>query len=107
MTTKRFSPKAGHYTALLSEVQAEMADLRKQLAALELRERSLKGFLLPFYEEGKFEVTAEGAEFLVSYSSTPRSYLDQDKAKALLAKLGKKVPTFSTDVVTFRVTKSK
>lgn len=100
---KRFSPKAGHYTALLSEVQAEMASLRKKMAALEARERSLKAFLLPFYEEGAFEVTAEGKTLSVSYTVTERSYLDQTKAKALIAKSGKQIPMFTTDVVTFKV----
>lgn len=101
--TKRFSPKAGHYTALLAEVQRDIAKLKRNLAEMEARERSIKAFLVPFYEEGKFEVTADGKEFQVNFSQSTRSYLNQDRAKDMIINMGKKVPMFETNVVTFKV----
>ena len=104
--TKRFTPKASTYTEQLAGVQAKQAKLRKQLAALDAEEQSLKAFLIPFYDEGKTEVSTLSGDLLVNFTSNDREYLNQEKARLLLTKLGKKVPTFTTQVVTFSVKKA-
>ena len=100
---KRFTPKASDYTKRLADVQAQATKLRKQLSALETEERSLKAFLSDFYEEGNTEVYYGDSTLLVSYSESTRTYLDQDKARDLLIKLGKKVPQTKTTVISFKV----
>jgi len=101
--TKRFTPKASDYTAKLADVQARALTLRKELAVLDAEERALKAFLMPFYDQGACEVERADGNLMVNYSVVERVYLDQEKARALLAKLGKKAPEFPVDVVTFRV----
>lgn len=102
--TKRFSPKAGDYTARLAELQIKKQELRNQLKQLEAEEASLEKFLLPFYEQGKTLVeTANGEELTVTYSVSERQYLDHEKAIALLTRAGKRVPYFKRDVLTFKV----
>lgn len=104
--TKRFTPKASTYTERLAEVQAKQAKLRKQMAVLDAEEQSLKAFLMPFYDEGKTEVSTLNGDLMVNFTSNDREYLNQEKARLLLTKLGKKVPTFTTQVVTFNVKKA-
>lgn len=101
--TKRFSPKASSYTVRLATVQAEMVKIRKQLAILDAEERALKAFLMPFYDEGQTEVDAGTDQLMVNFSTSTRDYLDQEKARVMLARLGKKVPEFSSSVITFKV----
>lgn len=101
--TKRFTPKASTFTETLAEVQAQQRRLRAKLAALDERERSLKAFLMPFYETGKTEVRTLSNELTVSYTVNERVILNQEQAKAMLIKLGKKVPTTTVDIVTFSV----
>ncbi len=103
--TKRFTPKASTYTEALFTAQREIAKLKKQLTALEAKERSLKTWLLPFYEEGHTEVDLGTKSVVVEFSTSERSYLDQDKAKALLVKAGKKIPMFTSTVTSFKVKK--
>lgn len=105
--TKRFTPKASTYTERLAEIQDKQSKLRAQLTALDAEEQGLKAFLMPFYNEGKTEVSVLDGTLLVNFSSTDREYLNQRKVTALLAKLGKKVPTFTTQVVSFKVVRSK
>ena len=100
---KRFTPKASDYTKRLADVQAQATKLRKQLAALEVEERSLKSFLSDFYEEGSTLVDYGGTTLVVSYSESTRTYLDQDKVRDMLIKLGKKVPQTQTAVISFKV----
>ena len=102
--TKRFSPKAGDYTARLADLQLKKQELRDQLKQLEAEEASLEKYLLPFYDQGKTLVeTVNGQDLTVSYSVTTRRYVDQAKAIALLEKLNKRVPYFTSDVVSFKV----
>lgn len=100
--TKRFSPKASDYTVRLATVQANMVAARRKLAELETEERALKAFLLPFYDEGVTTVEAGNRNLTVNFGTTFRSYMDQEKARLLIAKLGKKVPEFSVDIITFK-----
>ncbi len=101
--TKRFTPRASDYTARLAQVQAETASLHRKLANLDAEERALKAFLLPFYDDGITEVSREQGDLKVSLSVTQREYLDQNKARAIITRLGKKVPTFVVDVTSFKV----
>lgn len=102
--TKRFSPKAGDYTARLADLQLKKQELRDQLKQLEAEEASLEKYLLPFYDQGKTLVeTVNGEELTVSYSTSERQYLDQEKAIALLTRAGKRVPYFKRSFVSFKV----
>ncbi len=105
--TKRFTPKASTYTERLAEVQAKQAKLRKQMAELDAEEQSLKAFLMPFYDEGKTEVTTLSGGLLVNFNTHTREYMNQSKAALMLGKLGKKVPTFTSEVITFQVKTQK
>lgn len=101
--TKRFTPKASDFTLRMAELQARKAKLARQLRELEAEETALKAFLMPYYDEGQTQVDTGTKQVTVSFSTTPRSYLDQDKAIALLNRAGKKVPYFTVDVTTFKV----
>jgi hypothetical protein len=102
--TKRFTPKASDYTARMAVVQKKMARLKKELSVLEAEERSLKAYLPSYYDEGHTLVElADGTQLDVNYSTSERTYLDQDKAVALLDRLGKKVPRFNVTIETFKV----
>ena len=103
--TKRFTPKASTYTETLFATQQEISKLKKKLAALEATERSLQTWLLPFYEEGVTEVDVGTKTLNVQFSTSERTYLDQQKAKALLAKAGKKIPMFTSTITSFKVKK--
>ena len=103
--TKRFTPKASTYTERLSKVQAEMLIMKKKLSALQEEERSLQAFLIPFYDQGQTEVEVGSQTLTVQYSESERTYLDQQKARNLIAKLGRKAPEFTSTVVTFKVSK--
>lgn len=104
MTTRRFTAKASTFTERLSVVQAEQAKLRAKMAALDAEERSLKAFLVDFYDEGKTEVSLSNNKTLtVSVSTTERNIMDQDRVRSLLARLGKKVPSNTIEIVSFRV----
>lgn len=105
--TKRFTPKASDYTKRMADVQKEMASLRAKLNILEAEERSLKSYLADFFDEGNTEVLYGNKTLLVSYSESTRTYLDQDKAKALLVAAGKKVPQTQTTIVSFKVKAQK
>lgn len=100
--TKRFTPKASDYTVRMADVQARKAKLQKALRELEAEENALKAFLLPFYDEGVCNVDA-GRLLEVNYSSSERTYLNQDRAIEMLVRAGKKVPYFTTNVVSFKV----
>ncbi len=100
--TKRFTPKASRYVTDLAAVQAEMASLRKQLRELEAKEASYKAYLFPFFEQGVYTVTDASGEFEVAYSTTERTVLNQDKARALIARLGKRVPETIIPVVSLK-----
>jgi hypothetical protein len=105
--TKRFTPKASNYTERMAEVQAKKAKLQRQLRALEAEEVALKAFLMPFYNTGDTEVDTGTTTLTVSYSEVPRTLLDQDRAIAIITKLGKKVPYFTVPVVSFKVKEAK
>jgi len=101
---KRFTPKASDYTDRLASVQAHIRALRKEIALLEAEEAAIKAYVMPFYALGATEVTlANESKLMVNYGVTPRTYLDQEKARLLLAKAGKKAPEFSVDITTFSV----
>jgi hypothetical protein len=88
----------------MAEVQAEALKLRKRLAVLESEERSLKAYLPGYYDTGTTEVTlANGKVLEVDYSVTERVILNQDKARAMLTRLGKRVPESLINVVSFKV----
>jgi hypothetical protein len=101
--TKRFTPKASDYTKRLAEVQAKKAKLQRELRALDAEEVALRAFLMPFYNTGDTEVDTGASTLVVSYAETQRTLLDQERAVALITKLGKKVPYYTTNVVTFKV----
>ena len=105
--TKRFSPKASDYTVRMAEVQARKAKLQRQVRELEAEEVALKAYLLAFYDVGDTTVDTGNKDLTVSYNETERTYLNQEKAIALLAKAGKKVPYFTTTVTTFKVKAAK
>lgn len=105
--TKRFTPKASDYTVRMAEVQAKKVKLQRQLRALEAEEVALKAFLMPFYNTGDTEVDTGTTTLTVSYSEVPRTLLDQDRAIAIITKLGKKVPYFTVPVVSFKVKEAK
>ena len=105
--TKRFSPKASDYTVAFAANQKKIAYLKKQLRDAEALEVSLKAYLMPFYDEGHTTVTAGTKTLDVSYSTSERFYLDQDKARAIITKLGKKVPEFSTTITLFKIKEVK
>jgi hypothetical protein len=105
--TKRFTPKASDFTQRMADLQARKAKLVKELRELEKEENALKSFLLPFYDEGKTEVDTGETTLTVNFSVQPRTYLDQDKAIAILNKMGKKVPYFQVDIINFKVKEAK
>ena len=101
--TKRFSPKASDYTVTYAANQKKIAYLKKQLRDAEALEVSLKAYLMPFYDEGHTTVTAGNKTLDVNFSQTERTYLDQDKARAIITKMGKKVPEFEVVITTFKI----
>jgi hypothetical protein len=101
--TKRFTPKASTYTDALFTTQQEIRKLRNKLVALEATERALTTWLLPFYEEGKTEVDTGSKSLLVKFTTSERTYLDQTKAQAIIVRAGKKVPTFTSTITSFKV----
>lgn len=101
--TKRFTPKTSDYTARMAEVQAKISKLKKLLAPLEAEEVSLKAFLMPYFNVGNTDVETADGTLHVCYSEQERIYLDQIKARALLARLGKKPPEFKAQIVTFKI----
>lgn len=105
--TKRFTPKASDYTQRMADLQARKAKLVKELRVLEKEENALKAFLIPFYDEGRTDVDSGTTHLEVQYSVQPRSYLDQDKAVAMLNRLGKKVPYFQVNIINFKVKEAK
>lgn len=104
--TKRFSIRASDLTVRLSDIQARKEALRRELANLEVEEDSLQTFLRPYYDQGLTEVSVGNATFLVKISESERTYLNQKKAYAMIASMGKKAPTFKSVVKTFSVTKA-
>ena len=105
--TKRFSPKAGDYTERLAVIQAKQAKLRRELSALEVEERAMKAYLMPFYDTGKTEVSGLSHDLTVNYSVNDRQILDQEKAKLIIVNSGKKVPFVKVSVTTFNVKVAK
>lgn len=105
--TKRFSPKASDYTLALAANQKKIAYLKKQLRDAEALEVSLKAYLMPFYDEGHTTVTSGNKTLDVSFSTSERTYLDQEKARALITKLGKKVPEFVSTITLFKIKEVK
>jgi hypothetical protein len=105
--TKRFSPKASDYTVAYAANQKKIAHLKKQLREAEALEVSLKAYLMPFYGEGHTTVTAGAKTLDVLYATTERTYLNQDRARAMLAKLGKQAPEFEVTVTTFKIREVK
>lgn len=105
--TKRFSPKASDYTVRMAEVQARKAKLQRQVRELEAEEVALKAYLLAFYDVGDTVVDTGNGDLNVTYTESERTYLNQDKAIALLTRAGKKVPYFTTTVTTFKVKAAK
>jgi hypothetical protein len=103
--TKRFTPKASDFTSLLADTQKDISRLKAQLAELEAKERNLKGYLSKFFDQGVTEVDYGDKTLIVTYTESERNYLDQQKAKVLLARAGMKVPTFTSKVLTFKVKK--
>lgn len=102
--TKRFTVKASDYTERLADLQARKRELRTQLQTLVEEETQLIAFLTSFYDQGSTEVElASGKTLNVNYSVTERQYLDHEKAIALLTRAGKKVPYFTSEVLSFRV----
>lgn len=99
---KRFTPKASDYTMRMAVVQAQMVKLKKQMDVLAAEEASLKGYLMNYFDQGTTEVDFGNKTVEVSFGSTTRTYLNQEKAKVLLEKAGKRIPTFEAEVVTFK-----
>jgi len=105
--TKRFTPKASDYTLRMADVQAQIAKLKNQLDFLTAEETSLKGYLMQYFDQGATEVDFGNKKVTVNFASTSRTYLNQEKAKAMLAKLGKRIPQFETEVITFKAKVTK
>ena len=91
--TKRFTAKAGHATVRLGEVQRRMIALKAELAGLREEEEQLRDFLLPYYDIGSDIIEYGDREYDVRISEFTKTYLDQDKVKLILHRLGKRVPT--------------
>ena len=100
--TKRFTPKASEYTVQLAAVQARLTRMRRKVAEVEAEERALVSYLTPFYNKGKVEVDAAGKIIIVSYSVFDKVYMDQERARALLLRAGKKVPQYVVHINTLK-----
>lgn len=101
--TKKFTLKASDATMRMAELQARKARLQRKLKELSSEEVALKAYLMPYYDAGETEVEVGGKVLRVNFATQERQYLDQQKVIALIKRMGKEVPTFTTEVVTFKV----
>ena len=85
--TKRFTPKASDFTALLADTQKDISRLRAQLAELEAKERNLKGYLSQFFDYGTTEVDYGDNVLVVTFSETERKKLPQNTVNVLTFKV--------------------
>ena len=100
---KRFTPQAGDYTNQLCQKQIELSQLRKQVTALEDEVKSLQTYLRDYYNQGTTPVEYGKTQLEVTYTVTPRMYLDQDACRNTLNVNNLEVPEYSVDIVVFKV----
>ncbi len=101
--TKRFTPKAGQYTARLAEVQKEVAALKAKVRLLEEEADELVVFLKPFYDLGYEELEYGNKVISVDYSTFTRKVFNQYAAQKLLLSLNKRPPMKNLDIIKFNV----
>lgn len=101
----RFTYKASDATLALGDVQAKLRAARKRVADLEARERELKGYLIPYFDDEELVDLefADGTVMRVRRSEYDMFTIDQDRVKAVFNKLRKPVPYKKTTVQKLRV----
>ena len=105
---KRFTYKASDATQKVFSIQTRLARARALVARLEAEERGYKAFLLDYYDPGKTLVEfPENRTLEVLLSEFEMEVLDQEKAKRLILRAGKRIPYMRVSVTKLKVSKRK
>jgi len=99
----RFTYKASEATLGLAAVQKKLALARKRVRELEAEELGLKGFLVPYYNEGELVDVEypDGTVVQVSRAEFERFDVDDEAVKAFYAKHNRPVPYKKTTINKF------
>lgn len=100
----KFNAKQKRSLDKLADVQAQIANLKSVLKALSTEEDKLIQVVLPGVGDERKDVVEIGdSEYVIKHTAFEREYLDQDKVKIVLNRLGKPVPMKSVTIETVKV----
>lgn len=105
---KKFTYKASEATLKLFSVQTRLHKARALVTRLEVEERGFKAFLLDYYDLGRTPVEYQsGSTLEVLLSEFEMEMLDQEKAKRIILRAGKRIPYVRATVTKLKISKRK